>query len=151
MEYHYAIRFITIYKKEVKKMDNDIQESFINIAGNPTKVFFDIQAMMDSEQTLKMMMAGMYGRDFISLSEPPYDMREVVTLLMQGIRGANREDNISKTVDFSDAQKLFDKHLAYLGKTYPTIEERKAGYEQLKKELSEACKRGLHFFIEPTA
>lgn len=129
-----------------------MESNMIMLSGVPTKVFYDVQTMMDSEQTLMLMTNGMVNRDFMSLSKPPYDLRVIGILVMQGINGANREEGIEKRLDWPTAQKLVSEHFKWIAANSKNSIEVAQKIEDLKTEISNAILKGLNLFIEsPTA
>lgn len=123
------------------------ESTFINLSGNATKVFFDVTAMMDAEQTLMMMTNGLVNRDFFSLSKKPYNLREIGIMLMQGLNGANRIEGIDKRYDFIQIQAMINSHFGYISKTAKNEVEKAAMVETLKDEISEAALKGMNLFI----
>lgn len=131
-------------------MTNDT--AIINLCGNPIKVNFDVMAMMDVEQTLQLMKAGLVNREFMSMLEPPYDTRDIVVMIMHGINGANRAEGIDKRLGYPEAQKLFGDHLKYISGVATDMPTVNIMINQLKTEISNAAKKGVGIFtVSPIA
>jgi hypothetical protein len=129
-------------------MEDNNLSAFININGKPLKVFYDVQAMMDVEQTLELMKGGLVHREFMSLISPPYDTRDIVVMLMHGVNGANRSEGIQVRLGYPEAQKLYTDHLKYIGTVANTIENVKIMNEVLKNEISQAAQKGMGIFLQ---
>jgi hypothetical protein len=130
-------------------MDSQI----IMIGNEPLKVEFGVPSQMDVEQTLFMMSQGMLKRSFLDIINNIGDTRDIVTLIQQGINGANRAEGIDKRIDFMEAAKYFDKHMQYIGETAKNAEEMVLLHNAFKESLRNAGLKGMHldFLIRPTA
>lgn len=124
------------------------ESTFVNIAGNQVKVFYDVEAMMDAEQTLQLMTQGLVNKDFFGLSKKPYNLREIGIMLMMGFNGQNRVDGIDKRYNFGEVQKLMQSHFAYISRTAKNETEKVKMLETLKDEISMAALKGMNLFMD---
>jgi len=115
------------------------------IAGKPTNLRFDVQAMADTEQTLELMKGGMSKKSFFALLDWPYDIREMSVMLMHGINGANRFEKIDKRLSFTESNELLQNHFGIIAETCITGEDFKAAQENFMKEISNAARKGVGF------
>lgn len=126
-------------------MMDDITYSIL-IAGNPTKLRFDVEAMADIEQNLELMAMGLGGKkSFFTLLDPPYDIREMAVLLMHGINGANRFEKIDTRLNLSDAKALLQKHFMNMMIDVTTPQDFTTKQANFMGEISKAARAGIGF------
>ena len=126
-------------------MMDDITYSIL-IAGNPTKLRFDVEAMADIEQNLELMAMGLGGKkSFFTLLDPPYDIREMAVLLMHGINGANRFEKIDNRLNLNDAKALLQKHFFSLMEGVTTAQDFTTKQANFMGEISKAARIGVGF------
>jgi hypothetical protein len=130
-----------------------MESTMIMIAGEPMKVFYDTQAQMDTEQNLYLMSQGINKRLFLDILDSIVDTREIVTLVMQGINGANRAEGIDKRLTYDEAAKIFDNHMKYIGQNAKDIKDVRKAFEDMKTDIKNAAYKNMHldFLISPIA
>ena len=125
----------------------DITHTLI-IGGEPYNLRYDIQAMSDVEQSLELMKGGVSKKSFFDLLDMPYDIRELVVMLMAGIKGYNRFSNIKSDMNFNDATKILENHFRTVSEICETPQEFVSAQNKLMEEISVAARKAVGFKIK---
>lgn len=126
----------------------------IELSGKSVNVNFDIASQLDTEQMLFTLSNGTNKRQFLDIVENIGDTREIVSLILQGINGYNRLENISDRVNYEQVAKMLDEHLRMIGQNSKTVQDVRNAFEMLKLDIKNAAYEGMHLdflVMKPTA
>jgi methyl-accepting chemotaxis protein len=116
----------------------------IELNGKSVNVNYDIAAQLDTEQMLFTLSNGMNKRQFLDIVENIGDTREIVSLILQGVNGYNRLENIDQRLNYEQVAKMLDDHLKMIGQNAKTVQEVREAFEMLKTDIKNAAYIGMH-------
>lgn len=125
--------------------NDDGINTIVVIDGVPTTLRYDFQSMSDIEQHMQLLSGGLTKTSFYKLLDWPYDIREMIVMLMHGINGGYRFEGIEKRLDYASTGKLLDKHFRGFKKTCKTPEQFKDAHEGFMMQICNAARASMGF------
>ena len=116
----------------------------IEMNGKSVNVNYDIAAQLDIEQMLFTINNGISKRQFIEVVENIGDTRELIALIMHGINGYNRLENIDQRLNYEQVAKMLDEHMKFIGQNAKTVQDVREAFEILKVGIKNAAYIGMH-------
>lgn len=122
------------------------------IAGKEYAMRFDVGAQIQAVQSLKLLSMGMPAKNWWALLDPPYDVSELLVMLLAGINGGKRFEGKTDFIDLEAAQKLLQEHFDSLYDISSEVEDDQKAFRsmddaqiKLMNEISAIAKSGAGF------
>lgn len=141
------------HQKGEQKMTEIKSTTFpIVLAGEEYAIRFDLDAQIGVVTTSKIMNPGIQDIKWWRFLDAPYDVPDMVIMIMHGINGARRFNGEKKFLKIDDAKELLEKHFDYLYERASEIEDDEAAMKFVQDEtkklfesLQDAARGGSGF------
>jgi len=126
----------------------------IVLAGEEHALRFDLDAQIGVVTTMKIMSPGIGTQDikWWRFLDAPYDISEMVVMLIHGINGARRFNGEKKFLKLDDAKELLEKHYDFVYGKASEIDDDEAAMKLVQDEtkklfeaLQDAARGGSGF------
>ena len=122
------------------------------LAGEEYALRFDLDAQIGVVTTSKIMNPGVQAIKWRRFLDAPYDVTDMVIMIMHGVNGARRFKGEQKFLKIDDAKELLEKHFDSLYERASEIEDDEAAmkfvHDETKKlfeSLQDAARGGSCF------
>ncbi len=108
-------------------MEKNIPTFPILLSGEEYQLRFDLDAQTGVVVTMKLITPGFQNITWWRFLDAPYDVAEMVAMILHGINGARRFNGEKKFLKIEDAKDLLEEHFDYLyGKASEIEDEQEA-------------------------
>lgn len=136
---------------------SDVQPTFpVILCGEEYALRFDVNAQIGTVTTVKILNPGFQNINWWKFLDAPYDISDMVALLMHGINGARRFNGEKKFLKLEETQALLEKHFEYIYSNAQEIEDEEEAIrfvqnenKKLMEAIQDAARGGVGFRKKP--